>query len=123
MIEFTDLGDLDLDPDSIDSDNILNSDDSTDHNDDLLENSEHDIDYYGFDTDDGLIDDRDIERTESLISDSEDNTEEINSSHKHYRSSNISFTGNGRCRVCNCGGWAGFGDTCENCGHFYNKHI
>ena len=120
MIEFTDLGDLD--PDSIDSDNIF-SDDSIDHNDDLLENSEHDIDYYEFDTDDGLIDDRDIERTESLISDSEDNTGEINSPHKHYSSSNISFTGNGRCRVCNCGGWAGFGDTCENCGHFYNKHI
>lgn len=44
--------------------------------------------------------------------------------HDHnQQSSNISFTGNGRCRVCNCGGWAGFGDTCENCGHFYNKHI
>lgn len=34
-----------------------------------------------------------------------------------------SLGGNGRCSVCNCGQWAGFGDTCENCGHFYNKHI
>ncbi len=43
--------------------------------------------------------------------------------HKEHHSSEISFTGNGRCRVCGCGQWAGFGDTCENCGHFYNKHI
>lgn len=44
--------------------------------------------------------------------------------HDHeYRSSSIAFTGNGRCRICNCGGWAGFGDICANCGHFYNKHI
>lgn len=38
------------------------------------------------------------------------------------------FTGhslgwNGRCRVCSCGKWAGYGDTCANCGHFYNQHI
>lgn len=43
--------------------------------------------------------------------------------HQEHTSSSISFTGNGRCRVCSCGSWAGFGNTCENCGHFYNKHI
>lgn len=46
-------------------------------------------------------------------------------SHQHIdnKASTISFTGLGRCRVCNCGRWAGFGDTCENCGHLFNKHI
>lgn len=43
--------------------------------------------------------------------------------HESNKTSQISFTGLGRCRVCNCGGWAGYGDTCENCGHFFNKHI
>lgn len=49
--------------------------------------------------------------------------ESMDSPHDYKHQSHISFTGNGRCRLCNCGKWAGFGDTCENCGHFYNKHI
>jgi hypothetical protein len=39
----------------------------------------------------------------------------------HYKS--VSFTGLGRCSVCGCGRWAGFGNECENCGHFFDKHI
>ena len=46
-----------------------------------------------------------------------------NSEEHHHDHSQISFKGLGRCRVCSCGGWAGYGDTCNNCGHFFNKHI
>lgn len=45
-----------------------------------------------------------------------------------YRPKSLAFQGhglswNGRCRVCSCGKWAGFGDTCACCGHFYKDHI
>lgn len=55
----------------------------------------------------------------------DDDIVETHTGHYHElnKTSQISFTGLGRCRVCNCGGWAGYGDTCENCGHLFNKHI
>lgn len=54
--------------------------------------------------------------------------ENIDTSNVGSHSHQPSFTGhslgwNGRCRVCSCGKWAGYGNTCANCGHFYNQHI
>lgn len=75
------------------------------------------------------IDDLEIDCYEDLHSlSSEAHDDDIVDIHQedHHESnkiSQISFTGLGRCRVCNCGGWAGYGDTCANCGHFFNKHI
>ncbi len=69
----------------------------------------------------------DIDEFQGFVAEDSSNNDFIDSTHEHHHESNktsqISFTGLGRCRVCNCGGWAGFGDTCENCGHFFNKHI
>lgn len=53
---------------------------------------------------------------------SDDSAELSEYSHVHKQGASISFTGYGRCSVCDCGKWAGYGDICENCGHFYNKH-
>lgn len=66
----------------------------------------------------------DMEQDYSLFTEEENIDTSNVSSHSHQPS----FTGrslgwNGRCRVCSCGKWAGFGDTCANCGHFYNQHI
>lgn len=41
---------------------------------------------------------------------------------KDHNGGTISFKGLGRCTVCSCREWAGFGDHCENCGHFFSKH-
>lgn len=35
----------------------------------------------------------------------------------------ISFTGSGRCKLCDCGCYAGIGNVCKNCGHFYCNHF
>lgn len=123
MVDVIDIGNLDdFDPNSVDSSDSFHTDDSDDggyQNDD----TESTFDFYGITDNEFVFEDSDIENTESLLTNSEEDINETASSHRHYRSSNIAFTGNGRCRVCNCGGWAGFGDTCANCGHFYNKHI
>lgn len=123
MVDVIDIGNLDdFDPNSVDSSDSFHTDDSDDggyQNDD----TESTFDFYGITDNEFVFEDSDIDNTESLLTNSEEDINETASSHRHYRSSNIAFTGNGRCRVCNCGGWAGFGDTCANCGHFYNKHI
>lgn len=121
MIDITDIGNLDdFDPDSVGSTDPFESDDTGEgynQNDEI----ESDFDFYGMDGNE--FEGSDVENTESLVDNVEENISDSTSVHRQYRSSNIAFTGNGRCRVCNCGGWAGFGDTCANCGHFYNKHI
>lgn len=123
MIGLTDIESLDdFDPNSVDSSDPFHTDDSEDgyyQNDDL----ESTFDFYGITDNEFVFEDSDIDNTESLLTNSGEDINETALSHSHYRSSSIVFTGNGRCRVCNCGGWAGFGDTCANCGHFYNKHI
>lgn len=118
--------------DDIDLDDIATSDsDGGDEcfSDDSLDDTEHDTDSLldsSFDENffiasDGidLSDDADINQPSFET----EEPESTMTAHSHKYRSQIAFTGNGRCRVCNCGGWAGFGDTCENCGHFYNKHI
>lgn len=123
MIDITDIESLDdFDPNSVDSSDSFHTDDSEDG---YYQNdySESTFDFYGITDNEFIFEDSDIDNTESLLTNSEEDINETASSHSHFRSSNIAFTGNGRCRVCNCGGWAGFGDTCANCGHFYNKHI
>lgn len=68
----------------------------------------------------------DYQETELDIIDSNshaDHIEDVEKNEDTNRAGTISFKGNGRCRVCGCGKWAGYGDTCANCGHFYNKHI
>ena len=68
----------------------------------------------------------DVEQEYSLCTEEEDmdiDTCSV-SSHSHQPSfMGHSLGWNGRCRVCSCGKWAGYGDTCANCGHFYNQHI
>lgn len=66
----------------------------------------------------------DMEQDYSLCTEEEDIDTSSLSSHSHQPSfMGHSLGWNGRCRVCSCGKWAGFGDTCANCGHFYNQHI
>lgn len=121
MIDIIDIGNLDdFDPDSVGSAAPFQSDDTREGY-DQYDELESDFDFYGMAGNE--FESFDVENTESLVDNSEENISDSASEHRHYRSSNIAFTGNGRCSVCNCGGWAGFGDTCENCGHFYNKHI
>lgn len=124
MIEFVDtIGNLDdFDPSAIDEiqDPVTSSDD--------IEEQYQDVSNSGICMSDTIIPD-DFQITEesldfsNSIADTTDDEHEPTYHQSHSKSSVISFTGNGRCRVCSCGGWAGFGDTCENCGHFYNKHI
>lgn len=123
MINITDIGNLDdFDPDSVGSTDPFESEDTgVDCN--QYNEPESDFDLYGIDVNEFELEGSEVEYTESLVDNAEENISDSTSVHRHYRSSNIAFTGNGRCRVCNCGGWAGFGDTCANCGHFYNKHI
>lgn len=123
MIDFSEIANLDdFDPDSVDDadfgdSNFMNHDEPEFDEGDSIEI--FDINKFG----DIDILDSDINPVTTLDDGYYNESEQISQSHNHYRSSNIAFTGNGRCRVCNCGGWAGFGDTCANCGHFYNKHI
>lgn len=69
----------------------------------------------------------DIDEFQGFVAEESSDDSSVDSPYIHHHESNktsqISFTGLGRCKVCNCGGWAGFGDTCENCGHLFNKHI
>ena len=101
----------DIDSSDVDIDEIY--DESSDFYDSFVSTEELELD--DIDEIHGLVDE------DSSNSDSVDSTLEYH--HELNKVSQISFTGLGRCRVCNCGGWAGFGDTCENCGHFFNKHI
>lgn len=92
---------------------------------DNFDNEESDFyDSFGEDEGDSLFDfDDDISEESSFSLSLNENMENTPLHHTNNNSSAISFTGLGRCRVCKCGGWAGYGDTCENCGHFFNKHI
>lgn len=124
MLDIIDIGNLDdFDPDSVDSSEPLEMDASDEESDQFNDADRYadieEINKYGLD-----FENSEIENIHSLITNPEESISDSASLHDgHYSSSNIAFTGNGRCRVCNCGGWAGFGDTCANCGHFYNKHI
>lgn len=67
-------------------------------------------------------------QTLKIVDEDYANVNNVHDDTSHYglnrdNSGTISFRGNGRCRVCGCGKWAGYGDTCSNCGHFYSKHI
>lgn len=111
------LDDIDsFDPESIDLD--FNGEEFDDTHSTLLDS----LDEFITSIENVPIDD--MEQDYSLCAE-EENMDSCNvSSHSHQPS----FTGhslgwNGRCRVCSCGKWAGYGDTCANCGHFYNQHI
>lgn len=102
----------DIDTSEIECDGF--DDDNSDFYDSFCGDLEYDL----------LSDGTDLNEPElSSLEDTDGNGASDAHPHKEHHSSEISFTGNGRCRVCGCGQWAGFGDTCENCGHFYNKHI
>lgn len=61
--------------------------------------------------------------TDSASMPKHNQTDEQSDNYESHERYHISFKGNGRCSVCGCRRWAGYGDTCANCGHFYNKHI
>lgn len=89
---------------------------------DSVDDSEMDnLDYY---------DDLELEKLDDSMEkdvSSGDDTEEPEKKHylrQRFQNANqVSFGGNGKCRLCSCGKWSGYGDVCSNCGHFYNKHI
>ena len=109
-----DLGSLDgIDISDLDVDGIPSGGDSSDFYDSFCAAQET-ISFESGDEDFSFS-----EPTDEISHAEVDKPENIDS-HERYH---ISFTGNGRCRVCGCRSWAGFGDTCANCGHFYNKHI
>ncbi len=89
------------------------------------DNEESDFyDSFGEDGGDSLFDfDDDVSEESTFSLSLNENVESEPLHHINKTSSAISFTGLGRCRVCKCGGWAGYGDTCENCGHLFNNHI
>lgn len=74
----------------------------------------------------------DLESIESSSSDhiSEDDISPDENQYHNLRSKNsasrIVFRGSGRCtcRGCQCPGFVskGYGNVCDNCGHFYEKH-
>ena len=101
MVDVIDIGNLDdFDPNSVDSSDSFHTDDSDDggyQNDD----TESTFDFYGITDNEFVFEDSDIDNTESLLTNSEEDINETASSHRHYRSSNIAFTGKGRGRVCN----------------------
>lgn len=120
------LDDLDgFDPDSIygdtDIDDNGTNDDLDDINDDIDENVY--IDETSIISEEELSDLVKDENVSSFSFNDDTNHSLTNSEEHHHDHSQISFKGLGRCRVCSCGGWAGYGDTCNNCGHFFNKHI
>lgn len=49
------------------------------------------------------------------------NTEEHHQ-HKEQKHDAISFKGHGSCKLCGCGRFAGHGNVCKNCGHFFSNH-
>jgi len=71
-----------------------------------------------------LLDDENISNTNSFI---EPDNQFDSSAYRTTQYRPVAFGHslgwNGRCRVCSCGAWAGFGDTCACCGHFYKDHI
>lgn len=109
----------DFDPDSIPAD-------------DYSDGSEN-IDAYSISSTSSLLDQIDLtfnaeDDIPNLSLDNESEFYEDETMAHNHSYSNPTFAGhslgwNGRCRVCSCGKWAGFGDTCANCGHFYNQHI
>lgn len=44
------------------------------------------------------------------------------SQQEETRHNEISFKGHGKCKLCGCGKWVGYGNVCKNCGHFYVNH-
>jgi len=76
------------------------------------------------DSSSSLLDDENISTANSFIEPTDQFDSAVHGPN-HYRpvSFGHSLGWNGRCRVCSCGGWAGFGDTCACCGHFYKDHI
>ena len=57
-----------------------------------------------------------------LCDDEQQSTEEEHHQHEEQEHTGISFKGHGRCKLCGCGKWAGYGNVCKNCGHFFDKH-
>ena len=120
------LDDLDgFDPDSIYDDTDIDDNGTNDDLDDINE----DIDENVYIDEASIISEEELsdlvkDETVSSFSFNDDTNHSLtNSEEPHHDHSQISFKGLGRCRVCSCGGWAGYGDTCNNCGHFFNKHI
>lgn len=116
------LDDIDnFDPDTIEmkSDEAFSSSDNIDHN-NLLD----EIDAYINEDATSLVEE-DIENFSFSTSTENIEDEEVSSlkhtNHPTFMGHSLGW--NGRCRVCSCGKWAGYGDTCANCGHFYNQHI
>lgn len=108
----------------------LDSDDSTDDAfEDNVQESSETLDSATFDfihdDSDSILDDEAITFTDRFIESSSVSEQSFSHSENPYRpiSFGHSLGWNGRCRVCSCGGWAGFGDTCACCGHFYKDHI
>ena len=125
------LDDLDsFDPDSIYGDTGLDdiNDDVDDINDDV-DDINDDVDENVYIDEASIISEEELsdlvkdENVSSFSFNDDINHSLTNSEEHHHDHSQISFKGLGRCRVCSCGGWAGYGDTCNNCGHFFNKHI
>lgn len=117
MLDTYILDDIDdFDPDSVemDSDDYLTGKIPSE---DILEG----LDSYISDDTSPLVDE---DLGAYSFNDEDDTLSNMSESQTHQ----TTFTGhslgwNGRCRVCSCGKWAGYGDTCANCGHFYNQHI
>lgn len=106
----------------------------------------HEIDNSGVDDSDAVDTDTDIEdsncdessiaviNSESIPSTTVDSSEEIDEEQesrprilkRDKNGSHISFKGYGRCTCngCKCPGYVskGYGNVCDNCGHFYEKH-
>lgn len=94
---------------------------------------DHDIDDSSVEVDDEQFVDDDVyvdvsEEIEGLdeefhlCDDEQLSTEEEHHQHEEQEHTGISFKGHGRCKLCGCGKWAGYGNVCKNCGHFFDKH-
>lgn len=120
------LDDLDgFDLDSIYGDTDIDDNGTNDDLDDINEDVDENvyIDEASIISEEELSDLVKDENVSSFSFNDDTNHSLTNSEEHHHDHSQISFKGLGRCRVCSCGGWAGYGDTCNNCGHFFNKHI
>lgn len=116
---FDDLDSLDVESDASYSDESP-EDDITDS----FEPRESSFFDFTEDSSNSILDDESLSTTNKFV-ESSDQLDAVTHGANPYRpvSFGHSLGWNGRCRVCSCGGWAGFGDTCACCGHFYKDHI
>ena len=114
----------DLDSLDMESDDSFSDEQSEDETIGTFEQSTSTLFDFSEDTSSSLLDDENISATNSFVEPS-DKLDIATHGTNHYRpvSFGHSLGWNGRCRVCSCGAWAGFGDTCACCGHFYKDHI